>query len=600
MFAKLGKVNDFSLRDKLIALFLLISIIPAIGLGLLVGVTVEKILGEQATKNTLQLINQVNTTLESSITNVQNVSYLISMDAQIKTFFSSDRKEGNETDQSYSIRQKMQGFTSLYPEIAGILLINKEGKYISNELYAEDRVDLTKEEWYKEAVRNKGIFKIIGKPEKRHIISQINYKDEDVVTVVRAIVDRDTQEITGVLLIDLKLRVIGEAMNNVHIGLSGFLTVIDENGKEIYSTSNSEALEIPETILLEDDWGAYKKVVDGEKMEFIYQRTPFSNWTTVGIFHSDESVAEVKEIQLYLFFFVFFLCFAGITVSYYFSHSISNPIIELMTMMRKIEDGQMEIRYKGKRKDEIGRLGKTFNHMITKINSLITLTEMQEKQKREAELRSLQAHIKPHFLYNTLDTINWMARKHGAKDVAEVVASLSSFFRIGLSKGNDMIPLKDEMKHIQSYLMIQKARYQEKLSYEIIYDSNLTEVTILKLVLQPIVENAIYHGIKERRGPGNINISAIQENACLLLKVTDDGKGMEEEELHALREKLNTLVILKKERKEQINFGYGMMNVQARIKLTYGDAYGLAIDSEHDKGTTVTIKLPMNLEEKKE
>ncbi|MEM5594070.1 cache domain-containing protein [Niallia circulans] len=259
MFAKLGKVNDFSLRDKLIALFLLISIIPAIGLGLLVGVTVEKILGEQATKNTLQLINQVNTTLESSITNVQNVSYLISMDAQIKTFFSSDRKEGNETDQSYSIRQKMQGFTSLYPEIAGILLINKEGKYISNELYAEDRVDLTKEEWYKEAVRNKGIFKIIGKPEKRHIISQINYKDEDVVTVVRAIVDRDTQEITGVLLIDLKLRVIGEAMNNVHIGLSGFLTVIDENGKEIYSTSNSEALEIPEKILLEDDWGLIKR-----------------------------------------------------------------------------------------------------------------------------------------------------------------------------------------------------------------------------------------------------------------------------------------------------------------------------------------------------
>lgn len=600
MFAKLRKVNDFSLRDKLIALFLLISIIPAIGLGLLVGVTVEKILGEQATKNTLQLINQVNTTLESSITNVQNVSYLISMDAQIKTFFSSNRKEGNETDQSYSIRQTMQGFTSLYPEIAGILLINKQGKYISNELYAEDKVDLTKEEWYKEAVRNKGIFKIIGKPEKRHIISQINYKDEDVVTVVRAIVDRDTQEITGVLLIDLKLRVIGEAMNNVHIGLSGFLTVIDENGKEIYSTSNSEAIEIPETILLEGDWGAYKKVVDGEKMEFIYQRTPFSNWTTVGIFHSDESVAEVKEIQLYLFFFVFFLCFAGITVSYYFSHSISNPIIELMTMMRKIEDGQMEIRYKGKRKDEIGRLGKTFNHMITKINSLITLTEVQEKQKREAELRSLQAHIKPHFLYNTLDTINWMARKHGAKDVAEVVASLSSFFRIGLSKGNDMIPLKDEMKHIQSYLMIQKARYQEKLSYEIIYDSNLTEVTILKLVLQPIVENAIYHGIKERRGPGNIIISAIQENACLLLKVTDDGKGMEEEELHTLREKLNTLVILKKERKEQINFGYGMMNVQARIKLTYGDAYGLTIDSEPDKGTTVTIKLPMNLEEKKE
>ena len=253
MFPKLDKINDFSIRDKLIALFLLISILPAIGLGLLVGVTVEKILGEQATKNTLQLIDQVNTTLESSITNVQNVSYLISMDSQINSFFSHGLSEDKEKEQIYSIRQKMQGFTSLYPEIAGILLINRDGQYISNELYAKEDVDLTKEAWYEEAVKNKGIFKIIGKPQKRNIISQINYKDNDVVTVVRAIVNRDTQEISGVILIDLKLRVIGEAINNVQIGLSGFLTVIDESGKEIYSTSHKESLAIPEAILLEND-----------------------------------------------------------------------------------------------------------------------------------------------------------------------------------------------------------------------------------------------------------------------------------------------------------------------------------------------------------
>jgi two-component system, sensor histidine kinase YesM len=597
MISKLDKFNDFSIRDKLIALFLLISIIPAIGLGLLVGVTIEKILGEQATQNTLQLIDQVNTTLESSITNVQNVSYLISMDSQVNAFFSYDQNQYNEEEQDYSIRQKMQGFTSLYPEIAGILLINREGEYISNELYAQSDVDLTKEMWYEEAVSNKGIFKIIGKPQNRHIVSQINYKDDEVVTVVRAIVNRDTQEISGVILIDLKVRVIGEAMNNVHIGLSGFLTVIDENGKDIYSTSNREPLVIPEAILLGEDGGSYKKVINGEEMEFIYQRTPFTNWTTVGIFHSEESVAEVREIQLYLFFFVFFLCFAGITVSYFFSNSISNPIIELMKMMRKIEDGNMEIRYVGKRQDEIGRLGKTFNHMIAKINNLIMVTEVQERQKREAELRSLQAHIKPHFLYNTLDTINWMARKHGAKDVAEIVGSLSSFFRIGLSKGNDFIYLKEEMKHIQSYLMIQKARYQDKLHYEITFDSTLGEVKILKLVLQPIVENAIYHGIKERRGPGKIQIMAKQEKGCLLLKIKDDGIGIREEELSHLKEKLNTLIILNNGKKENIDYGYGMMNVQARIKLTYGEVYGLSIESQMNKGTEVTVKLPMNLGE---
>jgi two-component system sensor histidine kinase YesM len=238
-------------------------------------------------------------------------------------------------------------------------------------------------------------------------------------------------------------------------------------------------------------------------------------------------------------------------------------------------------------------LGRSFNKMISKINSLIILTERQERQKREAELRSLQAHIKPHFLYNTLDTINWMARKRGADDVAEVVASLSSLFRIGLSKGNDIILLSEEMAHIQSYLTIQKARYRDKLNYSIHMDPVLQDVMILKIVLQPIVENAIYHGIKERRGSGHVDIHAKEENGCLVISVTDDGKGIPSDKLQELRVKMNSLYNVNEEKGESVNFGYGMMNVQARIKLTYGEQYGLNMDSELGKGTIVTIHLPI-------
>ncbi|MGM7719978.1 cache domain-containing sensor histidine kinase [Metabacillus sp. Hm71] len=588
------KLNNFPIRYKIITLLLLISILPSMGLGLLTGYTVERIIDNQATQHTLQLIGQVNKTLESYASNMQNISYLLSMDPEINTFLSQKQPTTNQTeDEVYSIRQFMQGLSTLYPEVAGILVVNSHGNYISNELYSRYNQNLTEESWYKEAVQNEGIFKIIGHPANRSITSHVNYKNSEVVTVVRAIIEPETQEVKGVVLIDLKLRVIAEATKNVRLGKYGYLMVIDENGEEIYSPANPLVKEIPKRLLNSDDSGYFSEEVEGNTLQFIYQKQPFTNWTTVGIFSTDESIIEVKTIHLYVISFVFFVCIFGITASYYLSNSMSKPIVQLMSFMRKVESGNLSIRYKGDRKDEIGMLGRSFNHMIVKVNDLISLTEQQERQKREAELRSLQAHIKPHFLYNTLDTISWMARKRGADDVSEVVASLSRLFRIGLSKGNDIILLTEEITHIQSYLSIQKARYRDKLNYSIKLEPEIHDVTILKLVLQPIVENAIYHGIKERKGPGHIHIHAKEEQDQLVLKVTDDGKGIPSDKLEALREKMDSLYTVKEEKGKRVDFGYGMMNVQARIKLTYGDQYGLTIDSILGEGTVVMIHLPI-------
>lgn len=584
------KLNNFKIRHKIIALLLVISILPSICLGLLTGLTTNNILDKQATKHTLQLIEQVNNTLESYAGNMQNVSYLLSMDTEIEKFFAQD---GVHTEkEQYSIRKFMQGLSTIYPEIAGILVVNNQGDYISNELYSRMEVNLTKESWYKEAVKNDGIFKIIGHPGNRSIFSHVNYMDREVVTFVRAILEPETQKVMGVVLIDLKLRVIAEATKNVKLGKSGYLMVIDETGEEIYTPEDPLINEIPKD-LLNNDSGFYSEKIDGNKLQFIYQKQPFTNWTTVGIFSTKETIEEARTIHLYVIWFVFFVCLFGVTASYYLSNSMSNPIIQLMSDMRKVESGQLSVRYKGDRKDEIGMLGKSFNKMIIKMNHLLSLTERQEKQKREAELRSLQAHIKPHFLYNTLDTISWMARKRKADDVADVVTSLSRLFRIGLSKGNDIILFSEEITHIHSYLSIQKARYREKLNYTIDYDPQLEHVMILKLVLQPIVENAIYHGIKERKGPGHISITAKENEEQILIIVKDDGKGIPEERLEELRVQLDTIDSMKEKNEKPVDFGYGMMNVQARIKLTYGDEYGIVINSEENKGSIVTINLPI-------
>jgi two-component system sensor histidine kinase YesM len=266
--------------------------------------------------------------------------------------------------------------------------------------------------------------------------------------------------------------------------------------------------------------------------------------------------------------------------------------------------------------------------MLAQINRLLTLTELQERQKREAELRSLQAHIKPHFLYNTLDTIQWMARRRNADDVADLVGSLSKLFRIGLSSGSDMIPLAEEFEHISSYMNIQQTRYSSKISFKLSLDPAVGELYVLKLMLQPLVENAIYHGVKERRGPGVIDVSAKEEDGAVLLRVADDGAGIPPDKLTRLMSKLESIrsdggspdgigvqrdTHGKSADKPEANVllggssqgggssssggeggsGYGMMNVQARVRIAFGDAYGVRIESQLGQGTVVTIRHPI-------
>lgn len=588
------EINDLPIRYKIIALLLIISILPSICFGSLISLAVDKIIEKQVTEHTLQLIGQANKSLESYVENMQDISYYISMNPEVIDFLRKD--ENRETVNQYEIEQFLQAFTTVNPEIAGILLIDNKGNYISNELYPRNIHSLIEEGWYRKAIENNGIFKIIGHPADRSVKSHVNYTNNEIVSGVRAIMDPERQTVMGVILIDLKLRAISGVIEDVRLGKSGYLMVIDDDGEVIYSPQDSLLKKIKTGWFENGSSGSVTKMIDGENIQFIYRKSPFSNWTTIGVFPTNESVMEIQRINFYVISFLFIIGAFGIGASYYLSYSMTRPINQLNAFMNQVESGDLSIRYKGNRADEIGRLGRSFNTMLNKINNLISLIEIQGRQKREAELQTLQSHIKPHFLYNTLDTINWMSRKKGALDVAEVVESLSQLFRIGLSKGKDIIPLEKEIEHIESYLKIQKARYKDKLNYSISIDSELNHISVLKLVLQPIVENAIYHGIKERRGPGHISIIGKEQAGNLVLYVEDDGVGIPEERLAMLNENLAIDFNSLEETKSKTTIGYGVMNVQARIKLTYGYPFGLYIESVQGKGTLVKILLPLKLD----
>lgn len=266
--------------------------------------------------------------------------------------------------------------------------------------------------------------------------------------------------------------------------------------------------------------------------------------------------------------------------------SITKPIKELCENTKAVAKGDFTPRQlEGIHGGEIQTLNDSFSTMVEKIGSLVDDVKLEQINLRKTELKLLQAQINPHFLYNTLDTIIWLAEDKQNQAVVDIVTSLSTFFRTTLSKGRDFITLKEEESHITSYLQIQQYRYSDILDYEIDIDPKASEYSILKLTLQPVIENALYHGIKNKRGKGKITIRGTIEYGNIVFTVTDNGIGMKEEELNSLRTLVDGLDGTRK--------GFGLTNVNLRIKLNYGKEYGLHIDSQYQVGTMVTIIIPM-------
>lgn len=225
--------------------------------------------------------------------------------------------------------------------------------------------------------------------------------------------------------------------------------------------------------------------------------------------------------------------------------------------------------------------------MVREIKNLINLVQIEGKKKRKAEISILHAQIKPHFIYNTLDTIQWMAEEHDAQDIVDIVGSLTNLLRIGLSSGAEIIKISQEIKHVESYLLIQKMRYEDKLNYDINIKEEILDYSVIKLILQPLVENAIYHGIKEKRGCGNIKINGEIKNEKIYFTIEDNGIGIKEEKLIEINEMLKGKAV------SSVVVGYGIFNVNEKIKLTYGEEFGLEYSSTYGKGTTVALWHPI-------
>ena len=294
-------------------------------------------------------------------------------------------------------------------------------------------------------------------------------------------------------------------------------------------------------------------------------------------------------------YMIVLLCVIGFSAvaAWIISESVYIPIKKLHDVTTTITEQDLQALVTSDNVDEITELGMSFNIMIGKIKELLDSKMKEQENLKKAELRALQAQINPHFLYNTLDTIIWMAESKKTEQVVEIVGALSNFFRISLSKGMDWITIGEEVERIRSYLIIQKMRYRDILDFNIQVDNDVVENTILKLILQPLVENALYHGIKNKRQGGTINIRAKRKDEDeILIEVEDDGIGFTPEKLAQLRTELAD-----DSGDIKLENGFAIGNVNKRIRLYYGKSYGLSIKSEYTSGTRVTLVIPAKLEE---
>lgn len=298
-----------------------------------------------------------------------------------------------------------------------------------------------------------------------------------------------------------------------------------------------------------------------------------------------------REVQRVIFIMSALLGFILVSVIFFarrITRNIAEPISELCDVAATAGEGDFEIRTKGDNSIvEIQKLNTSVNQMIKKIGQLVDDIRVEEINLRAAELRLLQEQINPHFLYNTLDNIIWLAESGEDEEVVKMVSSLSSFFRTTLSKGRDYITIAEEREHIESYLSIQKFRYRDILSYDIDFEDEILDHSILKLTLQPIVENALYHGIKNKRGMGHIQIDGRMAGDNIEFIVSDNGIGMREEEAEHLRKVISGLVS-----DDRSGGGFGLFNVNQRLQLNYGKEYGLNIESTYNVGTTISVKIP--------
>lgn len=475
-------------------------------------------------------------------------------------------------------------------DITAVAVLRSDGSsiYVTGGTLNEAPATIAREEWFEKALSWQGASTYFSTPHVQHLFgAQRNF----VISLARAIYyyGVDGAQRTGVLLMDVRYGAFAELIEGTRLAASGYLYILDENDEIIF---HPRIKMLDNGLAEEDVAAAVDKVIGvtsdrfgGRARTLIIESLSGTRWRMVGVAYLDEITYLLSDIREIIT--VVILCAALISLipASVIAYSVTRPILNLEHNMQKVEAGDLSVTIGARGFTEIRAVSVAFNHMLARIRALMDQVVEEQEKKRLYELNALQAQINPHFLYNTLDSIIWMEERGKSREAITMVSALARLFRISISKGKNVISVREELEHVRNYLIIQKMRFKEKFTYEIEMEEAVREARTIKLIIQPLVENAINHGFDQTSDDALvIRVRAYGEGDALMFSVEDDGVGMSAEQV----ERLFTM--------PPGRSGIGLRNVHERIQLTCGSEYGLTVRSVEEEGTTVLIRLPREME----
>ena len=431
-------------------------------------------------------------------------------------------------------------------------------------------------------------------PHVQNLFVDPDYRYRWVVSLSRHVeLTRDGAIESGVLLADMSYSGIEQICKDVDLGAGqgGYLYLVDGAGEIIYHPRQ----QLIYAGLLEENNraaaayadGSHNEIFQGQRRQVTVKTVGYTGWKLVGVLPSENLWDNYGQLLLFFLFIVFFSVFLLVFVNLRLSAWITAPMKKLDRAVRELEAGRETVDLKVDGPYEVQHLSRSIQSMVSTMRHLMDDILQQEEQKRRSELDVLQSQINPHFLYNTLDSVIWMTENGRTEDAVVMLTSLARLFRISLSRGSNIITVSEELEHARHYLTIQKMRYKNKFSADISAADGVEELHTIKLIVQPILENAIYHGMDYADGDGKICINAFREGKDVIIEVADNGPGMPEEVVARLLDQGGAYAAAGSK-----GSGIGLRNVHRRIQLTFGREYGLTILSEPDDGTVVRIRLP--------
>ena len=539
---------------------------------------------ENSSEYTHTIIQQMNQNIDSYIDYMENIAYLISSNEDVQDYL-FDEKIDNEG--RYRILNQFQTILDSRSDIRNVGIISKNGRMLINDgsKSVNQDLDLNTQEWYATALE-KPNGPILTSSHVQHIISG---ERPWVITLSRGIRDRSgSGEKEGDFFIDLNYSAISELCDQSTVGTKGYAFILDAKGNIVYHPQQQQLYNELQTenisLIMDTDEDTVLTGTGNDGKLYSISRSEKTGWTVVDCTNVKELLSKSRQAQSVYVLTAIILVIVALLFSRFMARSITLPIQKLRDSMKKVQEGDFSVSdVVVDSKNEIGSLTKSFDVMTHRIHELMEQNVHEQEEKRKSELKALQSQINPHFLYNTLDSIIWMAEGKKNEEVVLMTASLARLLRQSISNEDEVVPIANEVEYARGYLTIQKMRYKDKLEFQIEVDSSILYIPLIKLVLQPIIENAIYHGLKYKESKGLLIVKGFMKDGNAVLQVIDDGVGMDEETLAHIYDK------------HKVNYhsnGVGVYNVQKRLKLYYGEDYGITYTSELGKGTTATITIP--------